>query len=166
VHRAVHHESEAVWISDWIVDAAAKWASDKKRPGIVWVEYPELGERIARAATVPYYGGGPEASDLIIRETGQRSIVASIKAHGTGKNLAMFSRSLVVNPPADGATWEQLIGRTHRQGQRADEVEVEVGLHTPDLLEAFRKAREFARFIQATDGQPQKLLFATYEFTA
>ncbi|WP_245767292.1 hypothetical protein [Stigmatella erecta] len=66
----------------------------------------ELGERIAKVVGVPIYGGGKEASATIIRETGKRS---------------MFSRMLFVNPPADGAAWEQAIGRIHRQGQAADE---------------------------------------------
>ncbi|NVJ09626.1 hypothetical protein HUW63_30935 [Myxococcus sp. AM001] len=83
--------------------------------GIVWVERPEIGQRIAKVAGVPFYGGGPEASATIIRESGRRSIVASLRAHGTGKNLTMFSRTLFVNPPADGAAWEQAIaGATDR----------------------------------------------------
>ncbi|MDC0711846.1 hypothetical protein POL68_25480 [Stigmatella sp. ncwal1] len=67
------------------------------------MEFPELGERIAKAAGVPFFGGGKEASATINRETGKRSIVASLRAHGTGKNLTLFSRVLFVNPPADGA---------------------------------------------------------------
>ncbi|WP_157775428.1 hypothetical protein [Melittangium boletus] len=80
-----------MWLSDFIVQDAARWAARKGLPGIVWVEFPELGERIARAAGVPFYGGGPLASQTIIRESSKRSIVASLRAHGTGKNLTMFS---------------------------------------------------------------------------
>lgn len=160
IHDKVQPVPEAVWVSDFVAQDAAKWA--KKNVGIVWVEFPELGERIAKLAGVPYYGGGTAASDEILRETGKRSIVASIKAHGTGKNLQQWCRNLVVTPPADGATWEQLIARTHRPGQLADEVEVEVYLHTEDYRGAFARAQEYARFIQGTDGQPQKLLLATY----
>jgi hypothetical protein len=140
---------EAVWESDLVVDHAAAWA--KKNTGIVWVEFPELGHRIAQRAGVPFYGGGNEASAQIVAETGKRSVVASIRAHGTGKNLQ-----------SDGATWEQMIARTHRPGQLADEVTVDVLQHTDDLRAAMAKAIEFARFIQATDGQPQKLLFAAW----
>lgn len=163
VHRAVRPVVATKWLSDFVVQDAARWASDKKRPGIVWVEYPELGERIAKAAGVPFYGGGKEASAQIPLENGRRSIVASIAAHGTGKNLQAFCRNLVVTPPASGAVWEQLLGRTHRQGQLADEVEVEVYQHTLDFQEAFRKARDLAAFIQATEKTPQKLVYASYE---
>lgn len=163
VRDLVQPVPEAVWVSEFVVDDAARWARDTR--GIVWVEFPELGQRIADRAKVPFYGGGKEASDLILGETGRRSIVASIKAHGTGKNLQMFHRNLVVTPPSDGATWEQMLARSHRPGQTADEIEAEVNQHTRELRDAFAKAREFARFIQQTDGQPQKLLFAAYDDT-
>ncbi|NVJ08374.1 helicase [Myxococcus sp. AM001] len=166
IHKRVVHVTEAVWLSDFIVHDAAKWALRKGQPGIVWVEFPELGQRIAKAAGVPFYGGGPEASTTIIRESGKRSIVASLRAHGTGKNLTMFSRMLFVNPPADGAAWEQAIGRCHRQGQLADEVEVEMYQHTEELVGAFQKARDFALFIEQTEGTPQKLRFASYDWPA
>ncbi|RJS27861.1 hypothetical protein DRW03_00005 [Corallococcus sp. H22C18031201] len=48
------------------------------------------------------------------------------------------------------------IGRCHRQGQLADEVEVELYQHTDELVGAFEKARDFTRFIEQTEGTPQK----------
>ena len=68
------------------------------------------------------------------------------------------------NPPADGAAWEQAIGRVHRQGQLADECEVELYQHTDELIDAFRQAREFASFIEETEGTRQKLSFASYDW--
>ena len=156
IHAAVQPEPQVVWVSDFLVRDAAEWA--RSRVGIVWVEYPELGERIAKAAGVPFYGGGKAASEAILRETGKRSVVASIKAHATGKNLQQFSRNLVVTPPSDGAMWEQLLARTHRPGQQAPCVELEVCLHTQNYVEAFALAHERARFVQQTDGQLQKIL--------
>lgn len=107
-----------------------------------------------------------EGLSTIIRENGKRSIGASLWAHGTGKNLTTFSRMLFVNPPADGAAWEQAIGQCHRQGQLADEVEIELFQHTDELIEAFHKARDFAHFIEQTEGTPQKLCFANYDWAA
>jgi hypothetical protein len=161
VHKLVTHVTQAVWVDDFLVKDAAKWIGESKKPGIVWVEFPELGERIAKAAGVPFYGGGPQASAEIIQETGKRSIVASIPAHHAGKNLQMFCRNLVVHPQGAAVT-EQLIGRTHRAGTRFDEIDVDVYLHTDDLHDAFAKARDVARFIQLTEG-PQRLCFASYE---
>ena len=48
-------------------------------------------------------------------------------------------------------------------GQLADECEVELYQHTDELIDAFRKARDFARFIEQTEGTPQKLCFANYD---
>jgi hypothetical protein len=142
---------QAVWLDDFMVKDAATWATEA--PGIVWVEYPELGERIARAAKIPYFGGGDRAGIEIERETGTRSIIASIRSHGTGKNLQRaFSRNLVCNPMADGEAWEQLIGRTHRIGQPADEVTVEVYQHTQEYRDAFAKARELAAFTEPSSS--------------
>jgi hypothetical protein len=70
---------------------------------------------------------------------------------------------LVVSAGA-GALWEQLLARTHRPGQQASCVEVDVFQHTADYVGAFAMARERARFIEQTDGQPQKLLMARYEW--
>lgn len=160
IHRDVQPVPEAVWLSDAVVEDAAAWAQEA--PGIVWVEFPELGERIARAAGAHWYGGGEEASAAIALERGTRSIVASIRAHGTGKNLQTFSRNLVANPPSDGGAWEQLLGRTHRQGQTADEVTVDLYLHTDELRRAWDRARELALFIEQTEGQRQKLCLASW----
>ncbi|WP_244222180.1 hypothetical protein [Corallococcus exercitus] len=135
IHDAVQPGPQAVWVSDFLVQDAAEWA--RAQVGIVWVEFPELGERIARTAGVPFYGGGRVASEAILQESGRRSIVASIKAHATGKNLQQFCRNLVVTPPSDGALWEQLLARTHRPGQQAACVAVEVCIHTEDYAGGF-----------------------------
>ncbi|MGE6761106.1 hypothetical protein ACQKGO_24010 [Corallococcus interemptor] len=52
-----------------------------------------------------------------------------------------------MNPPANGAAWEQAIGRIHRQRQLADKCEVELYQHTDELTDAFAMARDFARSI-------------------
>jgi len=149
--------------ADFVVRDAVEWALEE--PGIVWCEFPELGERIARAAGIPWYGGGPNASIEIQREKGDRSIVASMNAHRDGKDLQFaFSRNLFTSPFSDAERWEQNIGRTHRPGQKADEVLVEVNMHTEDFESSFAKARERARFVEQTDSQEQKLLLAAYEW--
>lgn len=164
--KALRHtaqpETEAVWVDDFLVRDAAEWAKSTK--GIVWYEHACLGPRIARLAGVPHYGGGSDASAEILQERGTRSIVASIKAHGTGKNLQTFAHNLIANPPADGASWEQLLARTHRPGQKADEVIAEVYRHTDEMREAIDTAIGRARYIQGTLGGAMKLLYAAYDF--
>jgi hypothetical protein len=160
IRDRVYHETRWKWVSDFLVDYAAEWMADNK--GIVWVETPELGHRIARKTKLPYYGQGKAASKLILDEKGDRSIVASSISHSTGKQLTMWSRMLVLQSPSSGTTWEQLIGREHRPGQEADEVVVDVALHTDEYESAFAQARLDAEYQYQTKGAEQKLLLATY----
>ncbi len=155
-------ETEAVWIDEFLARDAASWATAEV--GIVWYEHVAFGARVSQLAGVPQFGPGEEASRGILAERGARSIVASIRSHGTGKNLQPFCRNLVANPPSDGATWEQLIGRTHRTGQIADEINVEVYRHVSAMKDALDRAKQLAGHIQGTFGGKQKLLIGSYNF--
>lgn len=152
-------DTEPVWITEALVLDALEWG--QSNTGVVWYEHTAFADKLRRGGA-PVFGGGPEASVAIAQERGNRSIYCSIAAHGTGKHLQAFSKNLVANPPSDGAAWEQLLGRTHRQGQQADQVEVWVYRHVPAFTEALEKARGLARYIQNTLGGSQKLLRATY----
>lgn len=160
IENAVYHESEAMWVSDFAVQAAADWA--KEAPGIVWVEHDAFGKRLAHISKMPYYGGGVDAALSIMNEPGTRSVIASMKAHGTGRNLQAFNRNLITSMPSDAALVEQVVGRTHRSGQRADEVEVWLFRHTDELRDALIRARTKARYIQDTTGSSQKLCYAAW----
>lgn len=162
VRDACKPETEAVWLSDYLVRDAVGWALDDA--GILWYEHAAFGEACAKLSGLPLYGPGTEASTEILQEKGTRSIVASVKAHGTGKNLQMHHRNLIANPPADGGAWEQLLGRTHRQGQLADEVVAHVYRHTEELRSAFEAAVSRARYIEETTGSRQKLIYASRTF--
>lgn len=156
---------ESVWLSEYLVDAAHAWIeknATKTEPIICWFGWTELGEKLAARGGYPFFGGGPNASrDLaVINVKKTPVIVASIKAHGTGKNLQMFSRNLILNTPSAGAEYEQLLARTHRPGQEADEVSAHIFLHTLELEDAFKGALNDARYIESTSGQKSKLNYA------
>lgn len=155
-------ETEGVWIDDWLARDAAEWC--KTTVGICWYEHDLFGRRVAELADRPYYGPGADAGLRLLSETGRHSIVASIRAHGTGKNLQQFSHNLLANQFSDAAVGEQLLGRTHRQGQLADEVTVEVYRHTHVFIEALDRAKMLASYIEGTMGGSQKLLRANYAF--
>jgi hypothetical protein len=157
VRDTAEPDVEAVWLDRAVLEDAAKWATEQV--GIVWYEHREVGAELAAMTGLPHYGAG---ADGILKERGDRSIIASIRAHGTGKNLQCFSRNLLVTPPTSGTVWEQLLGRTHRPGQDADEVEVCLYRHTPEMKSALNKALMDAQYQQATTGNSQKLLSATF----
>lgn len=164
VHKTVLPETEAVWISDWLVHDAIEWALES--PGIVWFEHDEFLSRarsVARARKLDFgfYPGGKEASAKIILERGNRSIFASIKAHGEGKNLQhAFGRNLIVHPPSNGKVFEQLLGRTHREGQPRDEVIAAIYRYHSELRSDLESAENHARYIETTTRTRQRLNFA------
>lgn len=149
--------TEAVWESDFLIQDI-KGLEASYRPAIIWYEHDTIGRRVARDLGLPYFGGGPDASADIIREKGDRSIVASIRAHGTGKNLQTFAKNIIITHPQDDL--EQLLGRTHRQGQEAKEVSVHVYQHTPALAEFFQRSRDLAKGSQEMLGGKKKLVIA------
>ena len=55
---------------------------------------------------------------------------------------------------------EQLIGRTHRDGQYSDEVTVELLMLCRENVEAFAQSVKDAHYVDETWGTPQKLLLA------
>lgn len=154
--RIPPHQVRWRWLSKVICKSASDYGSH--RPCIIWCNTVAVGRAIAKLGKYEYYGAGEASAIGIAKEDGSRTIVASIQAHGTGRNLQSFSRNLLVGCPANGAAIEQLLGRTHRYGQCADEV-------TMDILDAFRpefeKARKDAKYIEQTTGLRQKVLYAS-----
>jgi hypothetical protein len=152
--------TEAVWISDWIVDHAAQFIHTHRRQGkfLVWTRNPDMGKRLAERIDVPYFGAG---DDGIL--TRRQTCVASLQAHGTGKNLQIFSRNLFIHPPLGGVQWEQTLGRTHRPGQESDTVINYVYLHCKELVKGFHKSFSESVYIEDTTGTPQKLRRATLD---
>ena len=154
--------TEPVWVDDFLVNDAADWG--RKNVGIIWYLHDAYGKRLHEVSEFPLFGAGAEASSRILYEKGDRTIIASIRAQGTGKNLQSYCRNLVTNMPSDGGIHEQLIARTHRPGQLADEVTVTFYRHTPELREALESARDYAAYIQGVSGNSQRLLYGDYSF--
>lgn len=148
---------DPVWIDDYLARAVAEWASQRR--AVVWYRYGAFGRRVAEVLGVPLQGGGKDADARIIAERGDRSIVASLKAHGTGRDglQFLFSECMLSNPPSSGQTVEQVLGRLHRPGQRAAECLAWVPRHTPEVAAAFAKACERSSFIDELLHPGQRL---------
>lgn len=153
----VEHETECVRIDDFLAQDAAAWGRDNR--GVIWYQHKAFGEWVAEISGLPLHGGGPQAGPLIARERGDRSIVASIKSHGTGRDglQRLFHTQLVANPPSSATDWEQLLGRLHRIGQNARTVHALFYRHTPELREHVDQALKRALYVQGTLGSAQKL---------
>lgn len=155
-----------VWLSSQAIDYCSAW-SKRTDNSIIWVHHQHVGHALENAG-IPYFGsGGYRANGEYLSTTNHARIAASISACKEGFHLVRYTNNLVTSPRASGAIWEQMLGRTHREGQTSA-VNVEVLLTCGEDVAAFGRARARARLIQDIQGQPQKLMHANYgeqEFT-
>lgn len=149
-----------VWHDDTALRACAEWMEREK--GLVWTEHVFFARRLAQLTGAAYYGanGLSDDGESITGVKAGKAIIASVQANGTGRNLQMFSANLVTSFPPGPAIVEQLIGRTHRDGQEADTVTVDVLLGCREHHDAFYRALDGAKAAADTLGHDQKLLLA------
>ncbi len=144
----------ATWLHPFAAEAAAAWLGE---PGICWTEHDAFAERVAELAGAPYFGAGARDSNGIYIMDASGPIVASWHSCATGLNLqGTWWRNLVTSVPG-AKVWEQLVGRTHREGQRSD-VLVEWFRCCEEHDESYAKAIDRARFVQETTGLQQKVM--------
>ena len=150
-----------VWHDDTALKVCAAWMSREK--GIVWTEHTFFARRLAQLTGATYYGanGLSDAGESITLVKPGSAIIASVQANGTGRNLQMFACNLITSCPPGPAIVEQLIGRTHRDGQEADEVTVDILMGCKEHHDAFERALDGARAAADTLGHDQKLLLST-----
>ena len=143
----------------------AKWAAES--PGLVWTERPAMGERLAQATGLPYYAnlGIDQQSGAFLEnhDPGRGSCIVSIEANSVGRNLQSWQRNLVVDVQPNGAKWEQMLGRTHRDGQQAERVDVDVLFGCIEDVTGFWRAVEDSQYAEDMTGQAQKLVHADLE---
>ena len=154
-HKVKPPPTVAVWLDDTILQETVAWAKAQKHPVIVWYGDTAVGQRF-RELGLPVYGQGTEMPQKA------ETCAASYNVHGTGKNLQAWSHQILLDPPSSGQAWEQLLGRTHRQGQTADEVYFHYYAHTEEYQKAIDAAKVSASYIEQTTQAPQRLLYATW----
>jgi hypothetical protein len=151
----------AVWLDDSALEYCAAWS--EKNAGIIWTQHVPFGERLAREAGLTYYGRRGLSADgrYIEDHPAGQPLVASFGSNHRGKNLhEKWSKNLVTCFPANGLQAEQLIGRTHRDGQQADEVSFDVLTVCCEHVGSVWQAVEDCRYVEQLGGSPQKILLA------
>lgn len=150
------------WLSDYMVRDAEAWALQTK--GIVWVQHstahtdePDDDAMGGCFKQIPYFGAGDER----IR-TYRGPCAASVRSHGTGKDLVQWREALLMGFPSSGLTIEQLVARHHREGQKADTVRVWFYAHSKENLDSVVKCVEDARHVQTLTGADQRILTADW----
>lgn len=144
-----------VWLGKSIIKAAAEHT--REHNAIAWTRYRAAGFALD-AEGVPYFPGGTDPEHA----PPGSPIACSIAAHGTGRNMQAWHHALVLTPMAGANAWEQLIGREHRPGQRADVVSIDVigtiEYHGAVLGRVVAEARAISR----ASGFSQKIVDATW----
>ena len=154
-------KTKAIWLDDFLIDYVQKWTLEQSEPVLIWCAYSALAHRLKDALNCELYGAGNEdAKRLDTNKHKAHTAIMSIQAHGTGKNLQAWNNQIIVHPLAHPSTWEQMLARTHRPGQSADEVHVSI-LNMGLFAKSFSKALRDAQYIQDTTGQKQRLIYAT-----
>ena len=153
--------TETVWVSDWLAYDAiqkAQAAATRGHKVIVWYEHRAMGKRLAELSNWPHYGQGADASIATAN-----IIICSITTQGVGKNLQAYDYNITLSLCTNGKDFEQVVGRTHRPGQMADEVWFVYYDHTAPLDAAMDAVIADAIYIQDSTGQRQKILYADGE---
>jgi hypothetical protein len=127
---------------------------------------PHSARPSRRPGGYPLFSGGKDAERQLKKVDGKQSAVVSINSFGTGFDGLQFvyDKQIVYAAMSSGDSWEQLLGRQHRPGQRSDEVVTWVLRHTADFRDAIDRALELAKFIESLTTNNQRLLVADCEF--
>lgn len=167
----LERQKTPVRVDDFKIKKCLEWALSRGR-GLVWVWHKEMGRWIAevmRDAGLPVVEApGGENEVFLQPETYEKVCVASIGAHYQGKNMQGevgrgFNEQFVLQWPRDASIAEQMMGRTHRTGQREDEVVVETIRTTEADHLDFAACLNDAVYVQQSLGTSQKLLFADHD---
>lgn len=162
-------DSSAVRVCSFKIDDALNWASQlpKGVGGIIWHYHQEVGEWLMGFGTklgLPMLYCPAGDNDTIRNESNKgKIIVASIMAHGEGKNLQFMQEQYVLQWPRSAKVAQQLLGRTHRTGQLADELIVNRCDMLPFDILNFAACLNDAVYRQQTLGVREKMVFCNYD---
>jgi hypothetical protein len=163
-----------------LLDALLAWQAvrERKGPDSVghWLDMGQIVQAIALANTLQNQGrnvliwyrhnfiaAGLESLGVpIYRGNLPKPPLAAVSVARYNRiwNLQAFDASVILEPVASGDIFEQLLGRTHRNGQTSPTVEAHVNLGSWPANTAFRAAVNKAHTMRNTLNLPHRLLTA------
>jgi hypothetical protein len=162
-----------VWHDTAALDICAKWM--KEGPGLVWCQHVFFAEELARRTGAEYYrqDGKNKRGQFVEDADCSKAIIISFDSCKEGRNLQGrppsasepngwkgFSRNLITALPSAADDMEQMLGRTHRDGQLEDEVTADFLLGCKEHWDAWNSVIAGAVAARDTLGSPQKVLLA------
>lgn len=156
--------TEAVWVSPHVIEWVESYLTThhKATPHLIWVEHRAMGEALSRRTGLRFYAPDDHTGRSILDHPQRESAILSWHACRTGFDLPWASRNVIISPLTSGRGIEQLLGRTHRRGQKADVVNVIIPVWCEEHYKAIEQSRADAAYIEATLGASQKLLKADW----
>lgn len=158
-------KSVPVRVDDYKVRLAVQWAQDAKG-GILWCHHDEVIDWICeelRRAGVDHYPAKSGDLQILDHANRDRIAVASIMSHFEGKNLQYhYHRQLVLQWPRSAKVAEQMLGRTHREGQPEEEITACLALGPEWDHQNFAATLCEALYMKLTTYQDQKVLYGNY----
>lgn len=155
--------TKPVWLDDALLIAASNWLKTNKK-GICWVNHVAFGKKLQEISGFSYYGekGLNDKKEYI--EDAEGPIITSVSANTEGLNLQKkWDTNLIIACPSSATIFEQMIGRTHRTGQKSDEVTVEIILGCYEDYKSILDITAEACYIRDTTGERHKILYADKE---
>ncbi len=147
------------WIDRGIIPNLVERAR-KHGDSLIWVGHRAVRELLP----CDYYGEKGLTKDGRFVEDARGTVALSIKANKAGVNLQhSYAINYMLHMPGRGLDLEQLLGRTHRTGQKADEVVLRYYAPLKCYHERLKQAKRDAVFQQGFDKKQKKLLIADYE---
>jgi len=148
------------WLDEGALAACIEWL--EKHGGLVWTEHTMFGQTLSQLTGVPYFGQGGRSGTGIYIEDHTGPAILSLEANKEERNLQYrpeWTKNLVASWPPNGLKCEQMLGRSHRPGQEADEVHFWTLIGCYENVACVEQSRADARYLKEIQG-PQKLLIA------
>ena len=167
--------SEPKRICNYKIMHAVRWAAKRVEHGegaLIWFHHDAAGRWLVEelhnhgvdALWCPSESKRPGSNAVVLdKKNADRILVTSMGGHGTGKNLQHFQHQLFLQFPRKADLLEQVLGRTHRNGQLADEL-VAATMNTLEFDDMNTSACLIdALYIHQTTGARQKAIYANWD---
>ncbi len=161
-------DARAHRVCDYKIQAALAMAKKLKKSCIFWVYHQEMGVwlyQVMKEAGLPVlHCPATSKGNMYMLDKSNKDMfmVASIHAHGTGKNLQHFKNAYYVQFMRSATQGEQSLGRLHRQGYLWDQC-VQFTNNTIEWDHQMMAATIADSLYIHQSQQKQKLIYADYE---
>jgi hypothetical protein len=145
---------------------------NKRHGGLIWYQHNEMGQwamdALRAAGLDPVHCPRGDWANTFLNDPKKYKgeiVVLTGNAHAEGKDLQHGQhRNYHLQMPMAANKLEQMLGRTHRPGQKKDEVESTFYLSTDFDIAHFNGILNDTAYMQQSTTQNQKLLIGSYTF--